>query len=508
MVTYLKELLKEYIDWAKKDNRYPLLFPLIIPLVFLSVQDYFKTRSFAETIHHQVFLIGSGSVVVLSGILFFLLMRKSRKRLAAGGSIAVCGLAAVAYGIFILTPCKLTQDRLVVAVVEFQPEKSAEENDAVTIRNALWVKLQNYEKYGVPILAKKLNKRIVFESPEKGSAAAKKIGKSRRGCAHLVIWGTVERLGSENNDLCIVPYVTVAQNMTSVQIQESQFEGLYDEDVNFHKRTSSEIADVIKFTGGVAYYKTGDWENAIKLFENVELYDAMVMLGMSYLKIGDHPKSLEAFEQALALRPDGISCYNSLGRLHQDMNNYEKSKPYFTRAIELAEEKYKILKKIKLSSPEHREKLETARINFCNVLNNLAISNLKLGEYKRAQVNFEKSLDLNDDPTVHSNLSFCLLELDKINDAIKHWETSLELFAKCRPYLEMEFDVMDAKAGLALGYFTVGKIDQAVDKYTDVVKENYDYSDINKLKNDYFWTPKAILIATQILKNKKSSSQQ
>ena len=161
-------------------------------------------------------------------MLFFLQMRKSRARLAAGSSIAVCGFAAIAYGIFILIPCELTPDRLVVAVVEFQPTGKAEEKDAITIRNAFWGKLQNYEKHGVPILAKKLSKRIVFESSENGNAAAKKIGKSRRGCAHLVIWGSVERMGSNNDDLWIVPYVTAAQNMPNVQIQESQFEELYD----------------------------------------------------------------------------------------------------------------------------------------------------------------------------------------------------------------------------------------------------------------------------------------
>jgi len=478
----VKELLQEFINWAKKDNRYPLLFPLSAPAIFYFVQNYFKIRSFAETLHHEAFLICSGSIVVISGLVFFLLNRKNRARMLTGCSIAICGLATFGYGISTMTPCKLSPERIVVAVVEFDPGGKEAENDAIEIRDALWRKLQDSEKQGVPIIAKKLNKRILFKGSVDGSAAAKRIGNSKKGCAHLVIWGEVSREGSKKDEIAVVPYVTVAQHIPGVEIAESQFLALEDTDINFHKIKSAKIIDVVKYIGGLAYYKQGDWENAIKMCDNVELYEAMIILGMSNLMRRDLASSLAAFEKAAALEPNEISSYNSLGMVYLQMENYEKSKINFTKALSINENSF------------------AAR-------NNLALTNLKLGEYKSAEDNFYKALAQKKHPTVYSNLAFCLFELNSIPDAIRSWETSLKLFSDWPLYPGIKYDMMDANAGLSVGYFANGNLDQAIELYGKVVGSNPDYADITKLENDYLWPPKTRSIAIELIKKLGSNTK-
>lgn len=477
----MKELLQEFIKWAKKDNRYPLLFPLITPGIFLFVQSYFRTRSFAETLHHEAFLLCLGLILLISGLSLFLLDPKNRLKIFSGCSIAICGLVPIAYGISIMMQCKLMPGRIVVAVVEFDPGGNEAENDAIEIRDALWRKLQDSEKQGVPIIAKKLNKRISFNDSDEGSAAAKRIGNSKRTCAHLVIWGEVSREGSRKDRIAVVPYVTVAQNIPNMEIAEAQFLALRDTDVNFHKRKSGEIIDVVKYIGGLAYYKQGDWKNAIKLCKNVELYEAMIIHGMSSFMIGDYANSLTAFKNANRLKPNEVS-YNALGMVYLQMKNYEKSKTYFAEAI------------------------ETTKNNFA-VINNLGLSKLSLGEYLSAVKDFNIALKLKNHPAVHSNLAFCLFELNRLKEAKKHWETSLELFSTWPYYPGMEFYVVDAKAGLAIGCFTNGDLSQAVDLYGKVVKKIPDYANIDKLENDFLWPPKAISKADELIKILKSKSQ-
>ncbi|MCP4670885.1 MAG: tetratricopeptide repeat protein [Desulfobacula sp.] len=479
----MKELRKKYIEWAMTDKRYPLLFPLIISGVFLFVKNYFTTHSFAETLHHEFFLICSGLILLISGILFFLL-KQNRDRGIAGCVIAILGLIPFIYGIYLIIPCKLTSENLVIAIVEFQsPNGIDDENLAANTRDAFWGKLEDSRKQGVPIVAKKLNKRITFKNADSdGKSAAKRIGNSKRGCAHLVLWGTVKKINGNKDDISIVPYVTVAQNMPGTEIIAAQFKELFDTNVNFHKKTSSQIVDVVKFIGGVAYYKQGDWSNAIKMFENVKLYEALIMLGISNLMAGDLFGSLEAFEKAARLQPDNIVSLNSLGMIHLQIGNYENSRMYFTR--------------VKKIDPT----------NFA-AINNLGIVNLKLGENKKAKENFNIALGLKNHPKVYSHLAFSLFELGQLNEAINNWETSLKKFPKWTHYPDIEYDVMDANAGLAVGEFTNGKQTQAIERYGKVIKENSDYADIAILKNDYFWPPKISSKADELMKKLNSNSQ-
>lgn len=61
----MDELVKIFVDWAKKKKRWPLLFLLVIFPAFYFTKKFF-TLSFNETITYWSFLIASGVIIVLS----------------------------------------------------------------------------------------------------------------------------------------------------------------------------------------------------------------------------------------------------------------------------------------------------------------------------------------------------------------------------------------------------------------------------------------------------------
>jgi hypothetical protein len=63
----------------------------------------------------------------------------------------------------------------------------------------------------------------------------------------------------------------------------------------------------------------------------------------------------------------------------------------------------------------------------------------------------------------------------------------------------------DARAGLAVGYYAIGKKQKAIELYTSIVedpelKENCDYLNPKTMEERYLWPQKALSYATRLIK--------
>ena len=459
----LEELIKLFVKWAQEDKRYPLLFLFLIPGAYLFVKEYFKIPSFRETLNHETFLIASGIILIASGVLFVFEKRKYVKAVFGGVSLAFLGSLALSYGIYLIVPPEIPDRPLIVSIVEFQPDTPMVENEAVEIQSRLYQILSDRKKEGAPLEANKLKRRISFSKEEEGEVMARKIGNSRRGCAHLVVWGMVSKT---THDQLMTPFVTVVRQLENVEIIEPKLTHFKGKDIEFQERASEQIADVVSYVCGVAYYKSEDWEHAKEYFAQLNFYEGIIMYGMSLYMMGEMEKSLTVFQKAASIEPEQIAPYNAMGMVYLKLNNWDMSRNYFEKALSID------------------------RNNFA-ALNNLGITYMQLGDYKKAAENLQKALEQKRNPVILSNLAFCLFETDALNEAVRQWKASLELFSKGSQYPGINADIQDARAGLAVGYFSTGKVEEAKQLYEQVLEENGAYGSVEKLETDCYWPPKA-----------------
>jgi tetratricopeptide (TPR) repeat protein len=84
-----------------------------------------------------------------------------------------------------------------------------------------------------------------------------------------------------------------------------------------------------------------DFERAADCFTKIieldaQNYRAWYNLGISYFRLRETTKSLEAYEQALKIKPDYEYIYYNIGLLHEILNeDYEKAAKYYEKALGL-----------------------------------------------------------------------------------------------------------------------------------------------------------------------------
>ena len=102
-----------FVKWAKKERRFPLLLLLIIPFGFYFIQNFFEL-TFRETLTSLSFLIFTGAVIVISGVLYFLVANKELGRLKVSIPLSVIGAIILFCGLWQLKSPTLPDDLLIV----------------------------------------------------------------------------------------------------------------------------------------------------------------------------------------------------------------------------------------------------------------------------------------------------------------------------------------------------------------------------------------------------------
>lgn len=83
------KLIDMFVEWAKKDGRWPLLALLILPGAVKFSQDYFQL-SFRTALTHWSALIGCGALLVISGALYGLVALPESRDMRSGPTSTSC----------------------------------------------------------------------------------------------------------------------------------------------------------------------------------------------------------------------------------------------------------------------------------------------------------------------------------------------------------------------------------------------------------------------------------
>ncbi len=289
------KLVDIFVDWAKKERRWPLLAPLLLPGIVKFSQEYFQLSLRAATTHWSV-LIAGGALLVVSGGLYCLVWPQGFKRRAwVGGSLGVVGAAVVAAGAWQLHPGPLPSDRLVVAIARLTAVTAGARDDADNLAHSLEQMLRDKQRDGLPLEVKRLASEVAGTDERARRAVAVAMATSRESAAHVVLWGDVRR---DEGQLFVEPRLTVARPLGK-ELPEERSLGRYASEgpshITFKRRVSTEVAEMIGFIYGLVLFNAGRWQEAAGIFEQSKsppnrLYHAMSLLAQYieyFRKTGD-----------------------------------------------------------------------------------------------------------------------------------------------------------------------------------------------------------------------------
>jgi len=270
-----------FTEWVKKENRWPLLLLLAIHGAFILSQNYFEL-SFRETAWHWSFWIVSGVVFIISGVLYCVIYLQGlrRRRLFIGGPLTFFGIVLIGGGLWQFMPSQLPEDRLVVAIAKFTPISPGADEEANNLPHRIEQELRDKQLKGAPIEIKRLSIQVEGTDEQARQEVAMSLGISRKGGSHMVLWGDVRK---DEGELYVEPHLTIVRQLQKVPIEErklKKYTSYEPEHINFKKRLSNEIADIVILVCGLAYYNAMDWDQAIQILDHVQSKEGYFYKGL------------------------------------------------------------------------------------------------------------------------------------------------------------------------------------------------------------------------------------
>lgn len=143
-------------------------------------------------------------------------------------------------------------------------------------------------------------------------------------------------------------------------------EGFYPEAVESYIK-AGELAPRQKdglFKAGVLEYKMGNKEKALELWEkNIKSFpdhiDTLYQLGYHSARKGDFVNALGFFLNIINIAPSEAEAYNNAGFCYFNLNQFERAKKMFEKALELKPELEQAKKSLLLTEEELKKPVQT-----------------------------------------------------------------------------------------------------------------------------------------------------
>jgi tetratricopeptide (TPR) repeat protein len=201
------------------------------------------------------------------------------------------------------------------------------------------------------------------------------------------------------------------------------------------------IVIVLTTLGICAHRQTSYWKNSITLFSHANQvtqnnYLAYYDLGVSYGKLGRITEAIEAYKNAVRIKPAYVEAYYNLGNACSALGRY-------TEAIEVYKQAIRI------------------QPDLIDAHNNLGIAYCALGRWPEAIEAYNQAIRIQpDDPGAHYNLgnAYC---------AIGRWSEAIEAYKNA---IRIKPDLAEAHTNLGIVYRKLGRFTEAIDAYKQAIK--------------------------------------
>ncbi|MCB9257209.1 MAG: tetratricopeptide repeat protein [Chitinophagales bacterium] len=266
---------------------------------------------------------------------------------------------------------------------------------------------------------------------------------------------------------------------------EAYSEGDYNKSIDLYSLYLDEYESInAHFNRGLAYYKLGDYENAIfdytyVIKEDPEDYEAWYNRGLAYYDAEEYDLSIQDNEMAISLMPTYDKAYNGLGLCYAAKGKHEDAIDMYSQAISLK---------------------SSSSLSYYN----RALSYQDLYMYDEAEEDYNKAIKINDeDPDYYWGRGDLYYDMYYYEESIDDYTKAIALddqnenlfYNRGISYYdnedyeaaEKDFEAVlnlvpndiDAKWYVALCANEIGKEEKALAFYNEVEEEDPDY--------EYLW---------------------
>lgn len=273
-----------WIETAIKEKRWPLLLIVLlgIPAFFPIIDKYYIKLPTDDPQFQGMLWIFNGVVCIVSGGLDWVLMRRRRRQAWLSGLLAIVGIIPLVVGIVKMIPPPPPKDRLVVAIADFASFDGA---DGRSFKETLIEKLDAKildEK--APLAVKRIEAVIEDSAGTEANQMALKLGRYKG--AHLVLWGKIRKKTGPDGKAAtrVGPHLTFCAPVQAVRIDETDVGGFNKAEPDTlgieEEEYAKNIAQMVAFISGLAYYKAQEWNLAKEAFDKSPISAAILYGGL------------------------------------------------------------------------------------------------------------------------------------------------------------------------------------------------------------------------------------
>jgi tetratricopeptide (TPR) repeat protein len=235
--------------------------------------------------------------------------------------------------------------------------------------------------------------------------------------------------------------------------------------------------DIYSYILGMFYYFKNDYEKALPFFKQYlqthpdSFSDAWFYAGFCYGELGLRQEAIQAFKQAIKLKPDFAEAYYNLGRAYGNLGFWQEAIEAFKQAIRLepdyAEEYYGLgwaygnlnLWQEALQAYKQAVRLEP---DYAEAYNNLGGAYNKLGLYQEALQSFKQAIKSKPDyAEAHYNLGWAY------GSNLGLWQEALQSFKQA---IKSKPDCVAAHCGLGVAYSNLGFHQEALQSFKQAIR--------------------------------------
>jgi tetratricopeptide (TPR) repeat protein len=226
---------------------------------------------------------------------------------------------------------------------------------------------------------------------------------------------------------------------------------------------------------GLAYSSLDRYEESMEAYKQAirikpDYADAQNNLGFAYGKLGRYQESIEAYKQAVRIKPAYADAQNNLGNAYGKLGRFTEAIGAFSQAIRLKPNYAEAQNNLGVAYAglgRYTEAIEASqqavRIqpDLTDAYNNLGNAYCGLGRYPDAVESYKQAIRIKpDDSGAHYNLGNACCALGR-------WPEAIEAF---RQAIKIQPDYVEAHTNLGIVYRRLGRFTEAIDAYKQAIK--------------------------------------